>query len=329
MEPGTEHRYIRCRRCHGIFQAGLPNCSRCGAPYVAQAEVAADPGSYADRYQGTEFAEPIEMPAGEISGGGRSGMGLILAVGAALVVTALAVGGLVLMGAFESPPKPTPRNDVVVTKTATPSPSPTLPPTLAKTLAQISDPNMNLHVSIRTTVSVNAKVVGRSMSQTINMDVDCAAGNESGTDKSGGISTEWRLVDGTYYTRALPNGKWVARGSVSPFVALSPLFQLRETKMLQYDGPELKNDVQTDKLESTLWWTPDAGRLSGIDVATLSISPQHTKLMLWVASDGAPVYATFRAWTDASDGTNLLDISTTYAFSNQGAVLPIAAPSGK
>ena len=206
---------------------------------------------------------------------------------------------------------------------------PTLPPMITTTLDRLSDPNLNMHVSIRTTVSVNARVNGHSSSIIENMEVDCAAGNESGTAQTGNLSRQWRLVDGTYYVRQLPNGTWHAQVGITPFITLSPLFSLREVRMLQYDGPEQKNGVAADKLESTPWWAPDTGKLSGLDVATLGISPQHTKLMLWVASDGSPVYATFRAWSDASDGTNLLDITTTYTFTNVGAVDPIPSPTIK
>jgi hypothetical protein len=332
MEPGTEPaepRYARCRRCHGVFEAGEANCPRCGAASLATSEPANAPAaSYADKYTGTVFAEPVDVPAAAPRN--RSGMGPILAIGTALIVVAVATGGLVLMGAFDSA-APTPRSDVVVAKPPTPTPVPTLPPIVSKTLEQLADPQLNMHVAIRTTVTVSARALlgAHSRSQTVSMDVDCAAGNESGTDTTAGVSYEWRLVDRTYYVRRLPNGAWKAQGLSSPFVVLSPLFALTDAKMLQYDGPETKNTIRSLKLESTLWWTPDSGRLSGLDVSTLGISPANTKLQLWVADDGTPVYATFRAWTDATDGTNLLDISTTYTFSNVGYVQPIPSPTIK
>ena len=328
MDQGTEQRFVRCRRCHDVFEAGLANCPRCGAAYIAPSEPSqTDADSYAEKYTGTEFAEPAPVVT-LASSRNRSGMGFLLAIGVALVVTAVAVGGLVEMGAFAAP-APTPRQDVVYTRPATPTPVPTLPPILNKTLAQLADPQLNMHVSIRTSVSVNARVSGRSVSTTVNMEVDCSSGNESGTNTNGGVTYEWRLVDGTYYLRRLPIGAWKAQGALSPFVVLTPLFSLSAPKMLQYDGPDTRNGTPTEKLESTLWWTPDSGKLSGLDVATLSIAPQHTLLTLWVATDGSPVYATFRAWTDASDGTNLLDIETTYTFSNVGMVLPIPSPTIK
>jgi len=163
----------------------------------------------------------------------------------------------------------------------------------------------------------------------VNMEVDCAGGNEAGTNQTGNISQEWRLVNGTYYVRQLPGGTWHAKVGITPFIVLSPLFSLTDSRQLQYLGPDEKNGVQADKLESTAWWTPDVGKVSGLDVTTLSMSPQHTQLFLWVASDGSPVYASFRAWTDATDGTNLLDIETTYTFTNLGEVEPIPSPTMK
>ena len=328
MDSTMEERYVRCRRCHQVFEAGTDSCPRCGAAYVPSGDPSDTQGSsFAEKYMGTEFAPPPETaPAAPPAS--RSGLGFLLAVGVALIVAAVAVGGLVAMGAFDTP-SPTPRHDIVVAITPSPTPLPTLPPIVTNTLQELADPNLNMHVSIRTMVSVNARVTGRSQSISVSMEVDCAGGNESGTDTTGGVTYDWRLVDGTYYTRREPTGTWKAQGTVSPFVVLSPLFSLTEPRMLQYDGPGQVNGVQADKLESTPWWTPDSGKLSGLDVATLGISPQHTQLVLWVAGDGSPVYATFRAWTDASDGTNLLNISTTYAFSNEGAVLPIPSPTMK
>jgi hypothetical protein len=328
LDQGTDQRFVRCRRCHDVFEAGLANCPRCGAAYVPVADSSQSlESSFAERYTGTEFAEQPVVALASPSGS-RSGIGIMLMIGAALVVTAVALGGFVVMGAFETA-TPTPRGDVVVARPATPTPVPTLPPIVTKTLDQLADPNLNIHVSIRTTVSINARVTGRSSQSTVNMEIDCANGNESGTDQTGGTTYEWRLVDGTYYLRRLPNGAWKAQGSNPPFVVLSPLFQLSETRMLQYDGPSQRNGVSAHKLESTLWWTPNSGKLSGLDVATLAISPQHTKLQLWVAEDGSPVAATFRAWTDASDSTNLLDITVNYTFSKQGAITPIPSPTIK
>ncbi len=326
MESGTEERWVRCRRCHGVFQAGLPNCTRCGTPYMALKEAPGEAGSFADRYHGTEFAEPQDPPPPPPPSR-RTGIGLLVGVGIAMVVTALALGSLAAGGAFNGPTPPT-SPPMVIAHTPTPTPVPTLPPMITATLDALNDPFLNVHVSIKTSLSLNARVNGRSSSAIVNTDVDCANGNESGKTTTGNVSTEWRLVDGIYYSRALPTGKWSAKVGIVPFVVLSPLFMLRESRMLQYVGPDQWNGQAVEKLVSTDWWNPDVGKVSGLDIAALNIKPQQRLLTLWVASDGTPVYATFRAWTDAQDGTNLLDISSTYTFTQPGLVSPIPSPTG-
>jgi hypothetical protein len=329
MEPGTEEHYVRCRRCHSAFESMLPNCPRCGLAYQAQAAEEAENGSYVDRYQGTEFAE-APAAQGPVRPRRRHNAAIFLALGTALVVTAIAVSTLVVMGALDvATPVPTANNIVVAI--VTPTPVPTMPPAISNTLDTLSDPNLNLHVSIRTTVTVNAKVSGRAYSTTVNLEVDCADGNEAGTTKTGTLATKWWLVEGTYYSVGLDSrgaqmGKPKAQAGMSPSVIMSPMFQLTETKMLQYDGEEQQAGIMAEKLETTDWWVPDTEKLSGIDVNTLGISPAHTKLVVWTDSSGQPVYATFRAWTDASDGTNLLNIATTYEFSQVGTVQAIEAP---
>jgi hypothetical protein len=329
MEPGIEAQYVRCRRCHSAFESTLTNCPRCGMAYQAVAAVQAETSSYADRYQGTEFAEAPVAPA-PVAPRRRRNAAVFLALGTALVVTAIAVSSLVIMGALDvATPVPT-SNNIVVT-IATPTPVPTMPPAIGNTLDTLSDPNLNLHVAIRTTVTVNAKVTGHAYSASVSVDVDCAEGNESGTTKTGSLATRWWLVEGTYYSVGLDSrgtqmGKPKAQAGMSPVVIMSPMFQLTDTKMLQYDGEEQQAGIMAEKLETTDWWVPDTEKMSGIDVGTLGISPAHTKLIVWTDSSGEPVYATFRAWTDASDGTNLLNIATTYEFSQVGTVQPIEAP---
>jgi hypothetical protein len=332
MDPGESQRYVRCRRCHGVFEEGLPNCTRCGTPYFAPAaETAALPDSYADKYQGSAFAEP-EVVVAPRPAGGRSTMGILMALGALLLVAALIGSAFVMMGGADSKAPPT-GPAFVAAITPTPIPTPTMPAAVAKTLAMIADPNLNLHVSLRTTVTISARVNpgGRSAQRIFNSEIDCAEGNELGTEVAGNVTTEWRLVSGVYYVRTLPTGKWQAKASFTPFIVLSPLFSLTEERQIRYVGSETKNGLQTDKLENTNLWAPDAGRLSGFDVLTLPVRPDTLSLQLWVASDGAPVYALFRASKTAADGTNdkLVDVQTTYTFTNQGAVQPIPSPSMK
>ena len=325
MESGPEEHFVRCRRCHGTFESTLTVCPRCGTPYVAPADTGMpEASSYVDRYQSSGLADVSTETPVDLGPRRRPGMGIVMTAGVTLVVVAVALTSLVAMGAFdESVASPTPAR---VVSHATPTPVPTKPPAITNTIAQLTSPDLNFHVSVRTTVTVNARVTGRGQSAIVNMEIDCAGGNEAGVNKVGGISSEWRLVDGVFYSRGLPSGKWAAHGGMSPAVLLSPMFQLREDRALQYDGPDTRDGILSDKLETTDWWTPDTGKMAGMDVTQLGISPAHTKLYLWVDSGGTPLYATFRAWTDATDGTNLLDISTTYTFSQAGIVDDIVAP---
>jgi hypothetical protein len=337
MEPtdqGTEERYVRCRRCHGVFEAGLPNCTRCGTPYVAPAvETAALPDSYAQKYQGSEFAEPEVVAPLLAPARRRPGMTLVMGMGAVLLVLAVALGAMVALGAFDGGPAPTSPPIYVAAHTPQPTPSPTLPPSIARTMSVLADPMLNLHVSVRTSLTMSAKARGGgdSMQQIINSEIACAGGNESGTWQSGSTNTEWRLVDGTYYFRNLPSTKWQTRATFPPFLITSPIFNITEARQLQYLGSEEKFGIQTDKLETTRFWGPDMSKLSFLDVATLTMKPDQRSMQMWVAANGLPVYAVFHAWRDSADGTStrLVDISTVYTFSTLGGVAPIPSPTMK
>jgi hypothetical protein len=319
-----EERYVRCRRCHGVFEAGLPNCSRCGAAFVPVAASSSEEGaSYADKYLGTEFAPAVaEVPLAAPAR--RPGLGLFLGAGVVLIVIAVAFGGLAAMGAFVDA-TPTPRPMVVVAATPSPTPVPTLPTSITNTLAKLGDPNFNCHVATRTKILVNARVSGRSVSVIVNIDTDMSAGDEGGTVQTGNLTSEFRIVGGVYYSRTLPVGKWAAKVAIPPFLMLSPIFSITEPRQLTFDGED-KSNGGAYRLESTGWWVPDVGKLSGYDVNQLGILPQKVLLTLWVGTDGMPVYAVFHAWTDASDGTHLLDVTTTYTFTNVGIITPVDKP---
>jgi hypothetical protein len=258
---------------------------------------------------------------------------IFVGLGVALVVAAISASTLVVVAALDTAtPAPSPTSTVV--STPTPSSAPTTPTIIPAALDFLSDPNLNMHVSIQTTATVNARVSGHAISTSVSLEVDCAEGNEFGVTKTGSLGTQWWLVDGTYYSVGLDSsgkqmGKPAAKPDGSPPVALSPLFQLTEERMLEYVGSEQQAGILAEKLQTTGWWTPDTSKLIGIDVGTLGISPAHTALTLWVDSSGSPVYASFHAWTDDTDGTNLLDIETTYTFTNPGAIEPIETPALK
>jgi hypothetical protein len=63
-----------------------------------------------------------------------------------------------------------------------------------------------------------------------------------------------------------------------------------------------------------------------MDTSGLGIKPDTFRLDLWTAADGSPVAAQFSATNTAVDGTKLIDIETTYTFSDAGATPTIADP---
>src|ERR1700690_4374971 len=95
---------VRCVRCHGIFDAGLENCPRCGTTYrPIPVAPAPDPGSYADKYQGTEFAPAVVETAAPVMPRSGPRPGILVALGAAMCIIALVIGGLYFLGAFGGP----------------------------------------------------------------------------------------------------------------------------------------------------------------------------------------------------------------------------------
>jgi hypothetical protein len=319
-----EERYVRCRRCHDVFEAGQLNCPRCGAAYVPIEEPAPGGTTFAERYSETPLSAPFEQPAAAAPRQERRPIGMLLAMGALLVVAAVVVWGLALAGVFG--PAATEEPQIIVPIPSKPTPSPTLPVVVGQTLAQIQDPMFNAHVSMKTTMMLNARVNGKSQTAIYNMEVDLADGQEMGTLQVGASKIEFRLASGTYYSRALPNGKWEARTSVPSYMVLLPLFAITDMKQIAFDAPDTAHGGAY-RIVGTRWYNPDVGKLTSIDVASLGIAPQKESLTLWIDDRGQPVYAEFHAWTDsASDGTRLLDIVTTYEFTNVGTVNPFGTP---
>ena len=219
-----EERYVRCRRCHGVFESGVTNCPRCGAEYVAiEAPIASSEGSYEDRYKGTEYVAPVEAPQVLPKQQG-SRYGLMLGAGALLTVAGLVVVMLVMAGVLGMP-SATDEPEIIYAVTPRPTPGPTLPPAFANTLLKIADPDFNGHLSIRTTVAVSASANnGRAAAQSVNVEADMANRQITGTYQVGNVNREYRLVDGIYYSRLLPNGTWAVKPNIPPFLLLSPLF---------------------------------------------------------------------------------------------------------
>jgi hypothetical protein len=319
-----EERYVRCRRCHGVFEAGVANCPRCGTEYVAMEDPLPEEGSFEEKYKGTEFSAPVEAPA-VLPRQQGSKYGLLLLAGAVLTVGALIVAMLFMSGVI-GVPSPTEEPQIVYPITPKPSPSPTMPPIVDDTLRLISDPEFNGHISIHTTVSVAAAANnGKAVAHTVSVEADMAERETGGTVQIDNSQAEFRLVNGVYYSRAMPNGTWAARSSIPPFLLLSPLFAITDMKQIAYGGPTAQHNA-AHKIVSTGWYQPDPLKITGIDMSTYTVKVDHWQLALYLDNDGNPLYAEFRCWKAASDGTKLIDITTTYEFSNVGQVTPGGTP---
>ncbi len=323
-----EERYVRCRRCHGVFESGVANCPRCGAEYVAiEAPLPSSEGSYEDKYKGTEFVAPVVVPQVAPRQQGGSRYGLMLGVGGLLTAVALIVALVLMSGAFGGA-APTEEPGIVYPVTPKPSPSPTMPAVVDDALRLISDPEFNGHVSIRSTVTVAAAANnGRAVAHTVAVEADMAEGETSGTVQIDNSQAEFRLVDGVYYSRAMPAGAWAARSSVPPFLLLSPLFGITDMKQIAYGGATLRHGA-TYLIVGTDWYRPDPLKITGIDMSTYTVKVDHWSLSLYLDSNGKPLYAEFNCGADAKDGSgaHLVAVATTYTFSDVGKIAPGGTP---
>jgi hypothetical protein len=320
-----EERYVRCRRCHGVFESGVANCPRCGAEYVAiEAPLPSSEGSYEEKYKGSEFVAPVEAPQ-VLPRQQGSRYGLLLGAGAVLTVGALVIGMLFMSGMIGTP-GPTPDSGIVYPITPRPSPSPTMPPIIDDALRLIANPDFNGHISIRTTISVAAGANnGKAVAQTVNVEADMAEGQTSGTVQMGSTRYEFRLVDGVFYQRALPNGTWVVKSAIPPFLLLSPLFAITDMKQIAYDGATAQHGA-AHEIRSTAWYMPDPLKITGVDMSNYTVKVQYEELNLFIDNEGNPLYAEFHAWKDASDGTHLINIVTSYTFTDLSQVTPGGTP---
>ena len=317
---------VRCVRCHVVFEPGLENCPRCGTTYrPIPVAPAPEIGSYAEKYHGTEFAPAVIETTAPVVPHTGPRIGIVVALGAAMVIIALAVGGLYAMGAFGGPAAT--QQALVFANTPRPTPSPTLPPSVSVTLNELRDMNLSAHIKIQTRATMDASVNGTAASVIANMDVTVSGGNESGTLTIGGAKKEFRLVDGIYYDRLAPAVKWTIRSVIPPVMLLTPLFQITDAKMLELVGAETRDGVAVNHFQTTGWWVPDQSRMSLFDVSSMAIRANKTVLDLWATPDGKPVAGAFSATQDTSDGSvHLLNIQVSYAFDQVGVPVTINNP---
>lgn len=325
----------RCGSCHNVFEADETTtvCPSCGAPY--QPPVAAPvlaPGSFAERYEGTAYA--VAPTHTVIESAPRSGMALLLGLGVVMVVVAVALGGLVALGAFggDSTPSPNPTSNIVVART----PTPTLPQAVYQTLTALTDPMFSAKVVVDSSVTVSSRIANKSGTARSHLEATIHGGDEFGTlITTGRLTYQFYVTSGAISGRLMPSGKWTS-GAILSYLILSPMFDLTQPNQLQMIQQTQKNGQVVYHLQSTTYWRPDVFRLAvmgsdvleGFQIQGGALLPDHYVLDLYVTFDGMPVYAEYEAWTAAGDGTRVLDLKTTYTFTEVGTIGPIASPSG-
>ncbi len=316
----------RCRRCHDVFDAEEGICPRCGTPWQS---IAAPPppeeGTYVDRYRGTEYAEPEPVQQVMAGPGITPATKAIIGIGVGMLSIAVVVGAALAAGAFT--PKPNYEPVIVsIAPVTPPPPTPTPQPETAMALLAINDPNLNAHIVIQSRVDEDSVISGHPFSVVVTMDCQVSNGEESAILTQGGKTQELRFVDGKVFLRILPSTKWAATPVVSSWAAVLPLFNLTTPRMIDFVGLESRDGQQAYHFRSSKWWVPDLNRMGLMDSTALGIKPDTINLDLWTDSFGKPIYASFSAMTVAKDGRKLLDIETTYTFTNVGTPVDVLNP---
>jgi hypothetical protein len=315
---------VRCHRCYEVFDAEEGPCPNCGTPYRPPTpQPRPIDGLYTERY-----AQPEEVPAVAFRAGpkpprkvtsvqlvGIGGIFVGLAVVAAMVVAPGGGGVAATAGPHYVMPAETPGTAV-----------PTLGPIVALTFDQIGGFRFDAHVSVAATIQLNAKVNGKAQSITTRFDGQVAEANQSGIVQTGGASLETRLVDGYFYVRTMPSGKWSVLPSLPAYLLISPAFGIRSTADLVMQGPATREGRLVNHLQSSPSWEPDISRLAMTDLSRMPVQPDTFLLDLWVTDDGAPVWAAVSATKIDDSGAKLIDVEVAYTFTNVGVPTALVAP---
>lgn len=314
----------RCRRCHDVFDPDLGACPRCGTPYQP---IAAPPdpseGTFADRYAASEFADPrFDAPEVVPHANERSVLAIVAGGGLLLAVALIAVFAVLLGGIGSAATPPT---IVSLAPATSPPPSPTTPPQIAMALRAINDPNMNAHIVIQNRVAIDSVLNAKPVSNAMTLDCQVSNGDELIMLTSGATKEEIRYVDQTYFLRVLPSTKWMNKSEMTAWAIVLPLFNLNSDRMLEFVGNEQRDGVATYHFKATNRWGPDVARMALMDPKGLPIQPDRIKFDLWTDSFGKPIYAEFTAQNLANDGRKIVDIQTTYTFTDVG--LPVDIPN--
>ena len=316
---------VRCPRCHEVFDAEEGRCPKCGTEYRPPTpQPRPIDGLYTDLYATREEVPTVAFRAGPKPPRKLTSAHLV-AIGGVMVGAAV-VGVLVFGLDGGGGTTPTSKSHYVVPAQTTRTAVPTIGPIVAMAFDQIGGFRLQAHVSIATTVQLNAKVNGKAQSITTTFDGQVSEANQSGTIQSGGVSQETRLVDGYFYVRTPPSGKWLALPSLPPYLLISPVFGIRSTQDLVNQGPATREGRPVNHLQSTASWEPDISRLAMTDLSTMPVQPDTFLLDLWVTDDGAPVWAAISATKVDDSGAKLIDVEVAYTFTNDGVPTDMVAP---
>jgi hypothetical protein len=320
--------WVRCGRCHEVFDANVGPCTKCGTPYRAPVEAPkVDEGSFIERYLGTEYVEPLDLSPAPVPTKRRGPQALWIGAGFGLLGIALVVVMLMSLGVLGGS-APTEPPLVIIPVTPKPSPTPTLPASVSILISTLNDRDLSAHVTLSSRVQVSPKISGKAITVLTSFDGQISGADESGILKSNATTRDIRFVDNSVYVRILPSGKWQLQASIPPYLILTPLFGLTKPEMIELVGEETKDGRVVDHFRSTRWWLPDSSRLAMTDVqnAAGSLAADVWSLDIWATPEGVPVSATFTGTNKAFDGTMLLDIAASYTFDQVGVPVVIGTP---
>jgi len=323
--------WVRCRRCYEVFDAEEGPCPKCGAPYQPPAaNLQPIDGLYTERY--AQQAPPAAAADQAALHGvrivdaprprRRAGPAVIVGAGAALIVCAVVAAAVLELGGATPTSAP-----VYVHGGETVQPRrPTLAPILALTLGQVANYQLDAHVTVRATIQLDSQYKWKAQSLTTTFDGHVSQGNQAGTIQTAGSAQEIRMVDGLFYVRSLPSGKWSLLPALPSYLLVCPVLGVSSTQDLAEVGPTMLNGQMMNHLQSTSSWAPDISRLAMTDLSTLPIKPTAMLLDLWVDDNGVPLSATVQATNIGPGGAKLLDIQVTYTFSDVGVPTNVVAP---
>ena len=283
---------VRCPHCHEVFEAEEGTCPKMRGPYrptIAQPRPI--DGLYVERYAAKAGPTPARSHR---SSPGRPRIHPLVFAGAILLVIALAAAAFVEMGAGGGAGSSVTPGFVVGVQSARPL-QPTLPAVLALAYGQVADYDLAAQVTIQATVQLSSQFKWKTQSLATEFDGQVSEGDQSGTIQTGGTSQEIRLVDGLFYVRNFPSGKWSLLPSLPAYLLVCPVLGIDSTADLISLGPVMREGQMVNQLRSTSSWAPDISRIALTDLSSLPIKPTAMILDLWVGDDGAPLWASVSA----------------------------------